>query len=420
MATGTRARWIEKRIAATSGVVVYYLYRLLHIFSLSLFLGSLALSSVTHAQAQTVSDEHRSLASVLQNINASRALLLATLEDIGTTAATETARNSLQRQWEMEATMSAQDMMAAGHNMAQMTDTTSHTTGPFEQLEESLRTEILAVLDSADAAIRTAQLEQAVDKVNSISERILPIFEHGAQLRAKVVDIYADDTVTDKQQAVDAAVQWYLIPNDFSVPSVPKNAELALKHRHANSFGRAFPKLTALTWSNRWIELAAIEAMMLEYLDTQLTDGVDIALARYSSKINTDSPADPGIATDSPVPTERPTAPAIAPQLYNAHPEVAIILDNLNMFEAVLLDVFAYPNLADRQSLIEAAADEFTNAETNLSENLDYIVSALRGGIYFQGGPAAGQLSQSERNRSRGNMEMEHDTPKPTSTMRID
>jgi hypothetical protein len=36
------------------------------------------------------------------------------------------------------------------------------------------------------------------------------------------------------------------------------------------------------------------------------------------------------------------------------------------------------------------------------------LLFALRGGIYNQGGPAVGELMQSERNRAREAMDMQH------------
>jgi hypothetical protein len=41
-------------------------------------------------------------------------------------------------------------------------------------------------------------------------------------------------------------------------------------------------------------------------------------------------------------------------------------------------------------------------------DTMDYLLNALRGGIFNQGGPAIGELGQSERNRSRSAMEMQH------------
>ena len=100
--------------------------------------------------------------------------------------------------------------------------------------------------------------------------------------------------------------------------------------------------------------------------------------------------------------------PAITPNLYSQSEPAAIILDNLNTLDAVIADILAYPNLDDRGTAIDEVVAEFTNKESNLSDTYDYLLFALRGGIYNQGGPAIGELAQSERNRSRAAMDMEH------------
>ena len=55
---------------------------------------------------------------------------------------------------------------------------------------------------------------------------------------------------------------------------------------------------------------------------------------------------------------------------------------------------------------IDAVVDEFTNRGSNIATASEYLLSALRTGIFDQGGPALGTLARSERNRSRREMEM--------------
>jgi hypothetical protein len=109
-----------------------------------------------------------------------------------------------------------------------------------------------------------------------------------------------------------------------------------------------------------------------------------------------------------PPPSELPMAPAIAPDLYSQSPEAALILDNLNILETIIADILAYPNVDDRETAMSAAVALFTNKEMSDTEPMEYLLFALRGGIYDQGGPAVGDLSQSERNRSRSAMNMQH------------
>ena len=102
-------------------------------------------------------------------------------------------------------------------------------------------------------------------------------------------------------------------------------------------------------------------------------------------------------------------SPAIAPDLYTQSPEAAVILDNLNILETVLADILAYPDEQDLEAKMDTAIALFTNKDVKqIDRPLDYLLFALRGGIYDQGGPAVGDLTRSERNRSRDAMNMVH------------
>jgi hypothetical protein len=74
----------------------------------------------------------------------------------------------------------------------------------------------------------------------------------------------------------------------------------------------------------------------------------------------------------------------------------------------VIADVLSYPNLENKDVATDALVAQFTNPDTSFASTMDYLLFALRGGIYNQGGPAIGELSQSERNRSRSEMGMQH------------
>ena len=78
------------------------------------------------------------------------------------------------------------------------------------------------------------------------------------------------------------------------------------------------------------------------------------------------------------------------------------------MLETLVADIMSYPNLDNRAELIDAAVARFTDNEADNVLPEEYLLFALRGGIYNQGGPAVGELSQSERNRSREAMNMQH------------
>ncbi|MDP2283035.1 MAG: hypothetical protein Q8L06_02770, partial [Pseudohongiella sp.] len=98
----------------------------------------------------------------------------------------------------------------------------------------------------------------------------------------------------------------------------------------------------------------------------------------------------------------------VAPNLYSAHREAANIIDNLTAFHIVVADVLAHPDVADRQAALADVVAKYTDRENFLESEMDYLTFVLRGGIFNQGGPALGGMSQSERNRSRDALENPH------------
>jgi hypothetical protein len=98
----------------------------------------------------------------------------------------------------------------------------------------------------------------------------------------------------------------------------------------------------------------------------------------------------------------------IAPNLYSGHPEAAIIIDNISSFRIALGDVLAHPDVMNREMAINELVEQFTNKSSELSDQIDYLLYVLRGGIYNQGGPAKGGMDGSERNRSRSSLENPH------------
>jgi len=207
-----------------------------------------------------------------------------------------------------------------------------------------------------------------------------------------------------KRAAVDAAIQAYQTEDSrHAVSLAPKDAALYLEHEYANGLKTAFPRLSGLLWANQWLQLASLEAIIIGQVDPQFAGNVDVTLERYWNKVGSDT----GM-TMFPAPSEMPSAPAISPQLYSQAPDAAVIIDNLNMLEAAIADIVAYPNLDGRDAAIEAVVAEFTDVDSNVAMEMDYLLSALRGGIFNQGGPAIGELGRSERNRSRSAMDMQH------------
>jgi len=348
-----------------------------------------------NVSAQTkLNDQYPELDSLFIAFDVTHGALLEKVVSINEDASTQVARDELEQHLSMMANMSMSEMMAMGHNMEMMME------GPFNELETANRSELISLLRNSNSA---DDAENAFSNSSALDRHTAEVFKLGREFEARLFEIYLDSSISDKQQSVDRAIQEYLSDNRHSVPPLPKSYTLLAEHPQATAFQTGFPKLSGLLWSNQWLQLAALEAIMVEHVDSQFTGTVPIAVERYWNKVGSAS----GM-TMFPAPSDLPMAPTIAPHLYSYHPQASIILDNLNVLETIVADILAFPNLEDRQTALDAAVAEFTNKETNFSPDNDYLLAALRGGIYNQGGPAVGALDRSERNRSRSAMDMQH------------
>ena len=300
----------------------------------------------------------------------------------------------------MRAAMSMSEMMAAGTMNPDGPMDIGMGNGPHHALEVAARMRLLEVMRSKHSS-ETA--EAAFENSSAISRNTAEVFKRGRNFEEALFTIYIDNDIDDKLAAVAGAIENYLSDDQHSVAIVPKESDYLLSHDQANGLKTAFPLLRGFLWTHQWLQLAALEAVILQGLDSQFNGGVDVALARFWNKVGSS-----GGMTMFPAPSELPMAPAIAPDLYSQSPEAAIILDNLNLLETVIADILAYPNTEIRDELMDQAINYFTGKDTNNAQSMDYLLFALRGGIYNQGGPAVGELMQSERNRAREAMNMQH------------
>lgn len=301
---------------------------------------------------------------------------------------TRAARDGFERSLQMRARMSMAEMMAMMRMEAGRT-----TPGPYDEQESAISSSLMQLLREPQAR---ATIRRAYD-MSPLPLRVVQVIRAGRSFEIGIFEILADNSIGDKATALGEEVAAYL-SSEFSVPAQPKPASLLLEHPHAGAFASGYPKLSRILWSTQWLQLATVEAMLLARQDSQYWGSVDTVRARFDSMIS----------GSNRMPTELPMAPAIAPTLFTLSPDVAMILDNLNMFETVVADVFTWPNLENRDAAINELAEQFTNHDEGFDTTLDYVVSALRGGIFNQGGPAVGELKESERNRSRSEMGMQH------------
>jgi hypothetical protein len=299
----------------------------------------------------------------------------------------QAARDRFERSLRMRADMSMAEMMAMMRMEASMV-----MPGPFDEREAHFSGEMMDLL----AARHSASAVRDAYEDSPLPSQVVAVLERGRRFQSRLYEILADPLVRDPRAALNDEVATYLSA-DLSVPAKPMAAELLSAHPQAGSFALGYPKLSRLLWAAEWLELATIEALLLHAQDSQYWGGVDTVWERFQGKMR-----------GSLLPVELPMTPAIAPTLFSLSPDTAMILDNLNVFETVIADVLSHPNLEDKNAASNALVAQFTNRDGSSDSTMDYLLFALRGGIYNQGGPAIGELAQSERNRSRTEMGMQH------------
>ena len=343
--------------------------------------------------------EYPLLADLFNAFDVTQAQTFEAIANINSQPAYTAARAELREHLEMMKSMTMSDMMAAGGGMDHGSMGMG-SSGPYPDMEVEARINLLA---SMRALHSDEEAAKAYADNSAINRHTSEVIRRGRSFENQLFTIYIDDSIRNKRAAVNDAITEYLSDDRHSVATLPKESDFLLQHNEAAGFKTAFPRLSGLMWTQQWLQLAALEAVILESLDAQFARGVDVALERFWNKIGTD-----GGMSMFPAPSELPMAPAIAPDLYSESPEAAIILDNLNTLETVVADILSYPNVEDREAKMDAAVAMFTNKETDNAEPMTYLLFALRGGIYNQGGPAVGELMQSERNRTRDAMGMQH------------
>ena len=366
----------------------------------SIILSSLISLGLSAQNAAEIRAQHPEIADLLNAFDITQAKALEEIAEINADPATQQVRNALQMKMNMRANMSMREMMAAGMMSHNGPMEMGMSNGPHHDRELAARMRLLQLmrgLHSDDAA------ENAFENNTAIRSNVAEVFTRGRNFEDALLSIYIDDAVDNKLAAVARAIDDYLSDDQHSVATAPKESDLLLEHAQANGLKTAFPLIRGFLWTQQWLQLAVLEAVILQGLDSQFNGRVDVALERFWNKIGSS-----GGMTMFPAPSEMPMAPAIAPDLYSQSPQAAIILDNLNLLETVIADILAFPNVENRDQLMNKALSYFTDKEANNFQSMDYLLFALRGGIYNQGGPAVGELMQSERNRAREAMNMKH------------
>ncbi|MFM1897069.1 MAG: hypothetical protein RLZZ385_2143 [Pseudomonadota bacterium] len=277
--------------------------------------------------------------------------------------------------------------------------------GPYRVFESRATGGLVAQLRREHNA---EEANQALAVSGAIPPGAVAVLQRGRDFMLELMDIYLNGAVVDKKTAVDDLVADYLSVDDLSVPTQPKSSDLLSKHEHSYAFRVGFPQLSGLTWASQWLQLASLEVFIHGAgNDLTVDEGIAVVEDLYLEKITR---LHNSLVS---LPSDIPTAPVIAPNLFSTHPEAAIILDNLSALRIVIGDILAHPDAMNKQALITSLVQDYTNKTEDLDKMEDYLLFVLRGGIFNQGGPALGGMVANERNRSRSSLEAGHVTNLP-------
>ena len=293
-------------------------------------------SALMAQEATQIQLQYPQVADLFNAFDVTQAKSFEEIAAINANPATQQAQNELQMSLNKQAKMTMSQMMASAMMSHGGDMPMGMSNGPHHNLEVEALVRLMEMMrgnHSHEAA------EAAFEDSSAINPHTAEVFKRGRNFEERLFVIYIDDSIEDKRAAVTEAIYDYLSDDQHSVASAPKESDYLLEHDQANGLKSAFPLLSGFLWTQQWLQLAALEAVILQGLDSQFNGGVNIALERFWNKAGTS-----GGMTMFPAPSELPMAPAIAPDLYSQSPEAAIILDNLNLLETVVADILAFPN----------------------------------------------------------------------------
>ena len=218
------------------------------------------------------------------------------------------------------------------------------------------------------------------------------VFARAYEFRRRVYAILADSRIVDRVTAIEQATDDYLRAPALALPATPKSLESPDAHDGhdgANDVRQVYPKVSGLVWAHQWLELALCEPLIAYDSPEERRAGVAATVSRFREMLE---------RAPSGLPSEMPTAPAIAPSLTQRHPRAAAIFDNVHALHQVVWTILRDAH-ADARPEVRVAVDTFLSPRHLAVSGEDWLLMSLRRGIWWQGGPAIGRMDEPERNR---------------------
>ncbi|MEZ5490430.1 MAG: hypothetical protein R3F50_08950 [Gammaproteobacteria bacterium] len=276
--------------------------------------------------------------------------------------------------------------------------------GPHRVFESRATPGLLAVIRENHNA---TAVKTALADVGNLPPVAVETLQRGREFVEQVIEVYLNPVYEDKKSAVSQIVVDYMAVQEYSVANRPKSDALLSDHDYAYAYKAGFPQLSGLTWASQWLKLALLEVVVSAPDAESREADIQNLLHLYGEKIKRLH------GSMVSLPSDIPTTPVIAPNFYQLHPDAAYILDNLELLKVVIGDILAHPEVEDRWGVIEQTVANYTDKNSDLSKEMDYLLYVLRGGIYNAGGPARGGLTTPDRNWSREQSENPHVSTSP-------
>jgi hypothetical protein len=195
---------------------------------------------------------------------------------------------------------------------------------------EHARLEVLAFIDSRPSL--PPDEEFIAPTFHRLAWEVQNVFDWTHQLHRDLYDLFAADTVTDKDTAYRAILAHYLAQPQAITPLALDHAGALWGFPESRHFVQRFPKFNAQIWAYHWLQAKVAEVQLGRNVAEQHI-ALTPVLAEYHSYLNT-PPLDW---------TFMPMLQDVAPTFSQRFPEAANIFNNLHMLHDNIDDVLASP-----------------------------------------------------------------------------
>ncbi len=152
-------------------------------------------------------------------------------------------------------------------------------------------------------------------------------------LHDQLIDILADDRVTDKKTVLDRAIAYYL-DDELAITPQPLKVELMGAFPYSHEFHHAYPRCMGIMMAYHWLQGAQYEAMLAP--KDRRDQAVDAVLKRFRAVL------------DNPL-AYFPLTHKAAPSFHPIVPEAGYIFDNLHMLHHVTQDILITDKVQDKR-----------------------------------------------------------------------